>query len=465
MSGFLAYSFAMADTGQQTLTLQQALGLAAEHQNAGRLPEAEGVYQQILQVAPNQPVALYRLGLIAHQVGKNDIALDFIARAVAIKTDFAEAHWELGNLLHKLGELYKAVASHKNAISAKPDFAEAHCDLGISLQKLGLLDEAVDHYRRALAIRPDFDKAQKFLESATPTLGRLNDVIAQCQNAVDVKPDDAEAHVKLGNALKDLARFDDAIAHYRRAIDIKPNFADAHCNLSIALMKQVQNLPRVSAPVARLSFFVSYLENLGALNSTPENLINNKGDCIPLLTNSFLHWFETGKWADLKLLELGSGNSTFYFSKFFKSVTSYENNKKWFEAFQAKVPENVNYIYANQIRSELKNEDLEKYDVILVDAAENRAKIARVISDSGYSGLIFFDNSECYRRGIDIFSQAGFFEIPFFGIKPVYDRMSCTSVMIKSERLATWFTSDWNRLPGMMLSQDHNAWDDENSNQ
>jgi len=33
---------------QQTLTIQQALDLAVQHHNAGRLSEAETIYQQIL---------------------------------------------------------------------------------------------------------------------------------------------------------------------------------------------------------------------------------------------------------------------------------------------------------------------------------------------------------------------------------------------------------------------------------
>ena len=34
---------------QQTLTIQQALDLAVQHHTAGRLPQAENIYQQILQ--------------------------------------------------------------------------------------------------------------------------------------------------------------------------------------------------------------------------------------------------------------------------------------------------------------------------------------------------------------------------------------------------------------------------------
>ena len=46
--------------------LQESIDLAVQHHNAGRLPEAESIYQQILQADPNQPVALHLLGVIAH---------------------------------------------------------------------------------------------------------------------------------------------------------------------------------------------------------------------------------------------------------------------------------------------------------------------------------------------------------------------------------------------------------------
>ncbi len=67
---------------QQSLTIQQAIDLGVQHHTAGRLPQAETIYQQILQSSPKQPIALHLLGVIAHQVGKNDVAVDLIARAL-----------------------------------------------------------------------------------------------------------------------------------------------------------------------------------------------------------------------------------------------------------------------------------------------------------------------------------------------------------------------------------------------
>ena len=96
---------------QQTLTIQQAIALALQHHTAGRLSDAETIYQQILQSSPNQPVALHMLGVIAHQVSKNDVAVDLITKALAIEPDLAEAHNNLGNAIRDLGKLEEALAS------------------------------------------------------------------------------------------------------------------------------------------------------------------------------------------------------------------------------------------------------------------------------------------------------------------------------------------------------------------
>ena len=96
---------------QQTLTIQQAIDLGVQHHNAGRLPQAESIYKQILQSHPDQPVALHLLGVIAHQVGKNDIAVDLITKALALKPDYADAHNNLGIALQELGKSEDAIAS------------------------------------------------------------------------------------------------------------------------------------------------------------------------------------------------------------------------------------------------------------------------------------------------------------------------------------------------------------------
>ena len=220
---------------QQSLTIQQAIDLAVQHHNAGDLTKAEGIYKQILQSNPDQPVALHLLGVIAHQTGKNDIAVDLITKALAIKPDIAEAHNNLGAVFEKLGRLDEAVASYHKALAVKPDYADAHNNLGNASKGLRKLDEAVACYGKALAIKPDFAGAHNNLGAALQDLGRLEDAMASYHKALTIKPDFADAHYNLGIVLQELGQLDGAVASYHRALAAKPDYAEAHSNLGIVL--------------------------------------------------------------------------------------------------------------------------------------------------------------------------------------------------------------------------------------
>ena len=78
--------------GNQNLILPQALDMAVQHLMANRLSEAESIFRQILKKDPNLPDALHFLGVIAHQKGKGEIAIDLIRRALTIAPDYMEAH-------------------------------------------------------------------------------------------------------------------------------------------------------------------------------------------------------------------------------------------------------------------------------------------------------------------------------------------------------------------------------------
>ena len=59
-------------------------------------------------------------------LGQLDTAISYYEKALAIKPDYAEAHYNLGFSLHRLGQLDAAVRSYKKVVAIKPDYAEAH---------------------------------------------------------------------------------------------------------------------------------------------------------------------------------------------------------------------------------------------------------------------------------------------------------------------------------------------------
>jgi len=179
-------------------------GLA--HHQAGRLQEAEAIYQSILQEQPQHPDALHFLGVIAHQVGKHEIAVNLIENAIKINPNVPDFYNNCGEAYRALNRNDLALIRYEQALAIKPDFAVVHGNLGIALHDLGRQNEAIACYQQALAIMPDY----------------------------------AEAHNNLGAALQDLGRRDEAIVCYEQAIVFKPNYAAAHRHLAMIKPKQEQ---------------------------------------------------------------------------------------------------------------------------------------------------------------------------------------------------------------------------------
>ena len=236
---------------QNSIASLQSLELAVQHQSAGRLSEAESLYKQILQADPNQPIALHLLGLIAHQMGKNDIAVELINKAITSKPGHAEPHSNLGNALQELGKLDEAVENYKKAIAIKPDYHEAHSSLGNTFQGLGKTDEAIASYNKAIAIKSDFAEAHYNLGNALQGLGKTGEAVESLRalkdlrkidkalksynKAIAIKPDFAEAHSNLGIILQGLGKIDEAVESFNKALTTKPHYAEAHSNLGNAL--------------------------------------------------------------------------------------------------------------------------------------------------------------------------------------------------------------------------------------
>src|SRR3954469_5362591 len=70
-----------ADATNTMPTLDEILQTAVAHHQAGRYPQAEQLYRQILTVQPNEPTTLQLLGVLAHHVGQNQAAIELINRA------------------------------------------------------------------------------------------------------------------------------------------------------------------------------------------------------------------------------------------------------------------------------------------------------------------------------------------------------------------------------------------------
>ena len=194
-------------------------------------------FEKALTIKPDYAEVHYNLGVTLQELGQLDTAVKSYEQALKIKPDYANACNNLGVTLQELGQLDAAVKFYEQALAIKPDFADACNNLGITLKKLGQLDTAVKYYEQALAIKPDYAEAHNNLGNALSDLSRLDAAIKCYEKAVALKPDYAEAFNNLGNTLRDLGRLDAAVKCYEKAVALKPDYAEAYHNLGSTIKR------------------------------------------------------------------------------------------------------------------------------------------------------------------------------------------------------------------------------------
>jgi predicted O-linked N-acetylglucosamine transferase (SPINDLY family) len=205
-----------------TLVISGALQEAIEHHQSGRLPQAETLYRQILQVEPDHPEALHLLGVVAHQAGRNETAVELIDKAIKVDPSIPYYYSNLGSALQAQGKLEAAADSYRHALKLKPDYAEAHYNLGTACKDQGELNLAMEHYNKALLYKPGYAEAHYHLGLVLQQQRKLGESIGHYRKALEIKPDWVDVHCDLGRVLHDTGQLDDSVASFRRVLDINP---------------------------------------------------------------------------------------------------------------------------------------------------------------------------------------------------------------------------------------------------
>jgi len=280
--------------------------------SSGHIIEALNTVQTLISQYPNEALLHNISGVCYKATGQLELAVQSFNRAVEIKSDFADAHYNLGLTLQELNQLDDAVKCYLKTLTIKPDYAEAYNNLGVTFKDLDQLDEAVKCYEKALIIKPDYPEAHNNLGNALKNLGRASKAVECFERMLTIDPDNAEGHNNLGNTLYVLGQPNAACKSYMKALAIEPDYAEAHNNLGITLndlerfedaeasyQRALAIAPHFAEAYSNLGDLLTELKRLDEALVSYESAFNLKPDIIFLLGKLLHTKMHLCLWDDL----------------------------------------------------------------------------------------------------------------------------------------------------------------------
>ncbi|TSA31824.1 MAG: hypothetical protein D4R65_10590 [Verrucomicrobiaceae bacterium] len=135
--------------------VEQARKLFDQH----RFEDAEKLYQQIVEIAPNNYFALSNLGVTQIQVRKLSAAEVALKKAIDINPKDAFAATNLGVVYCKQGRFDDAIASLQEAVASDDKDHIAFNYLGICYGEKGQKQDAEESFQRSIGIRDEYPDA------------------------------------------------------------------------------------------------------------------------------------------------------------------------------------------------------------------------------------------------------------------------------------------------------------------
>lgn len=219
-----------------TSPVSTLLESATEEHRAGRLSQAEFLYRRVLQIDPENADALHLLGAMAQQIGKPQIALELVDRALRRNPRLGIVHNTRGVVLHDLKRYREALESYREALRLKPDYADAYCNLGRTLIVLNDYPAALASCDQAIRFGPENPENHDKRADALLHLKQYQHAIDSYDRAIQLNPRDHHAHHNRGVALYFLGRWNDALESLGRAILLKQDYSEAYSNRSTVLI-------------------------------------------------------------------------------------------------------------------------------------------------------------------------------------------------------------------------------------
>ena len=314
------------------LTIEEVFRRGDQAYKEGNINEADKLFTAVLEAFPDHPLANYKLGIMAVEIGRASKAISLLQMATEVDGSKLEFWLNYIDLLIKLGlrrdakdalsqakknghsgsnieildeklsELSKAKSKSKQDVplfenqkkfllelyhqnkfekvldaanQLKEDFPTSIFLLnlmGAASSSIGKFDNAVSFFREALRIKPDFAEGWNNLGSSFQLKKQLDEAVGCYRKALKIQPNYVEAIYNMGNVFLEKGELDEAIGFYREALKLKPDYVDAYNNMGNAQQDLGNMIEAKHCYKKTLEINPKYAEALYNLHSTSDQI-------------------------------------------------------------------------------------------------------------------------------------------------------------------------------------------------
>lgn len=203
--------------------------------NNGELEAAKAAFRNVLKHSPEQPEALYGLGVVAMRRKRWKEAVKMMQRLARSQPNSATAYLGLGDAFVSSGEVRRAESAYAKATRLDPENAVAFYNRGRCLSTVGQFDDAMKSYREALRLQPSLFPAAFNLGAVLSKLGRYSQALEVFEGLLARDPANPDIRLQVGRLWQAQGRPSRAQTLYREILSDHPNHLRAQLSLAISL--------------------------------------------------------------------------------------------------------------------------------------------------------------------------------------------------------------------------------------
>lgn len=146
-------------------------------------------------------------------------AEDLFKKVIASKKEFADVYNYLGLISHEKGRYDEAIQYFEKALGKNPRYTEALLNLSILYNDMG-----------------DYDKAKKLVEQSRKESKKT-------KTAIDpfIRSKLANKHAEVGDWYRGVGAFDQAIDEYKKALDLESKYSDIRTKMAVCYREMGQH--------------------------------------------------------------------------------------------------------------------------------------------------------------------------------------------------------------------------------